>query len=156
MDTVRIGFALAAVYLVIGSFAFAAGEDMPNESGTVLSAVQKNPNAMLHRVEHKDREARVVGIINGIVNKLTNLSERIENQFANAKRIAPSATSTTKLESAVQEAQQVIAATIQSLQTIPESDKPATLIPEIREQVQMLRSNIETVRIEIIAFHQSL
>lgn len=156
MNTVRSGFALAAVYLVGGSLAFAAGEDMPNESGMVLSAVQRNPNATLHKSEHKEREARVVGIINGIVNKLTNLSERIENQLANANRIAPPATSTAKLELTVREAQQVIAATIQSLQTIPESDKPATLIPEIREQVQMLRSKVEAVRLELIAFHKAL
>lgn len=142
--------------LALSNAVLAAGENMPNESGLVLSAVQKNPNAILHRPEHKDREAKVVGIVNGMVNKLTNLSQRLENQLIQAKQRATSSSNITKLEMATQNAQGLIAATILSLQTIPESDKPASLIPEIREQVGMLRTKIETVRMELISFNQNL
>lgn len=133
--------ALAA--LLITSTALAAGENTANESGIVLSAVQRNPNAVLHRPEHADREKRVVGIVNGMVNKLMDLSERLENQLAQAKQ---GSSNTANLETATRDAQRLIAATIQALQTIPESDKPSTLIPEIREQLLMLRTKIEAVR----------
>ncbi len=151
---IALGGALAT--MMLGNAALAAGEDRPNESGLVLSAVQRNPNAVLHKPEYKDKEIRVIGIVNGMVNKLTNLSQRLENQLIAAKRLAPSSNATTALETAVRSAQQIISATIQSLQTIPESDKPTALIPEIREQITMIKSRVEAVRLENIKFHQSL
>ncbi len=151
---IALGTILALATL--STAALAAGENAPNESGLVLSAVQRNPNAVLHKPEHQDKETRVVGIVNGMVNKLTNLSQRLENQLIAAKRLAPSANATAALETAVRSAQQIISATIQSLQTIPESDKPTALIPDIKEHITMFKNRVEAVRLEMIKFHQSL
>lgn len=144
---------LGIAALLITSSASAAGEDRPNESGLVLSAVQRNPNATLHRPEHKEKEMRVTGIVNGMVQKLTNLSERLTNQLAQIKQRT---SGTTQLEAATEDAQLLIAATIQSLQTIPESDKPSSLVPEIREQILMLRAKLEAVRNARIQVLQTL
>src|SRR5688500_15532603 len=118
MKQIVAAIGISAALSALGQYASAAGENIPNESGLVLSAVTKNPNAVLHRPEHKEKEMRAVGIVNGMVNKLTNLSQRLENQLINTKQLFTSPEDTAPLEDAVRNAQQIIAAIIQSLQTI--------------------------------------
>lgn len=149
-DMNRLYTALILTTIAIRPSVYAAGEITRQETGLVLSAVQRNPNAVLHKPEYKDKEIKVVGIVNGMVHKLTKLSERLSNQLAQVKQ---QSNTTVVFETATEDAQRLIAAIIQSLQTIPESDKPATLIPEIREQILMLRTKllaVQNARIQVL------
>lgn len=128
----------------------------PHTSVSPRSTPSKNPRALLRQAQHAPRLARVLGIVNGMTNKLENLSQRLDNQSAAVdKRLAAlreaghTITVDTELDAlhaAITKTKDQIATLIEQLNAIPESDHPGQAVPQVRDMIRGLRSTLEDVR----------
>jgi hypothetical protein len=116
----------------------------------------KNPRAVLHQAQHAPQLARVLGIVHGMINKLENLSQRLDNQSAavdkrlealrEAGHTISVDTELDALHAAITKAKDQIATLIDQLNAIPESDHPGQVVPQVREMISSLHTTLEDVR----------
>jgi hypothetical protein len=123
----------------------------------------KNPKAVLHQPQHTARMARVQGIVRGMINKLENLSQRLDNQSAAVDRRLEALTAAghtltvdaelDALHAAITKAKDQITSLIEQLNAIPESDRPGQAVPQVRQMLSGLRATLEDVRTAFQKLH---
>lgn len=121
---------------------------------------------ILRKEKHKDRLARVTGIVRGMTNKLDNLSQRLQHQLENTERrlnaIEEAGHDLTveaelnALKAVVAAMQNKITDAKNSLATISDSATPRDQVKQAREIVRTLRSDLQKVREAFRALHQAV
>lgn len=121
---------------------------------------------ILREAKHKDRLARVTGIVRGMTNKLDRLSQRLQYQLENTERRLQAIeeaghdltvdTELNALKSAVANMQNKIADAKNALATIPDSATPREQVKQTREIMRGLRSDLQKVREAFRALHQAV
>lgn len=127
----------------------------PVVSPTPSATLEVRPRGVLREARHTLRLERVLGVVRGMTNKLTNLSNRLAQHLANIERRiealrAAGHTITVDEElaaarSAVNGLQEKISAAIKELDALADSEKPRTVIPTARRLVQGIRTDLRKV-----------
>lgn len=123
----------------------------PSPSATL----EVRPRGVLREARHTLRLERVLGVVQGMTNKLTNLSNRLTQHLANIERRiealrAAGHTITVDEElvaarSAVTGLQEKISTAIKELDALADSEKPRTVIPTVRRLVRDIRTDLRKV-----------
>jgi predicted nucleic acid-binding Zn-ribbon protein len=110
----------------------------------------------LREERHAERFARVEGIILGMTNKLTNLSERLAKHLAGFRRRIDALRAAgfnitveeefAAAQEAVGKAQTRTVEVLQAIRSIPDSETPRVVAREVRLQVRRLRTEVFDVR----------
>ncbi len=128
----------------------------PSPAAEVSPSPEASPRGRLRKAEHAARLVRVQGVVNGLTNKLTNLSERLDQHLVNFDQRIEALTGaghalTVDAELAaaraeVAETQALITKLIADLKLIPDSETPRTALRSIRTQLRDLRKQLRDVR----------
>lgn len=126
----------------------------------------RGAKVILREAKHKDRLARVTGIVRGMTNKLDSLSKRLSSQLENTGRrlkvIEEAGHDLTvdvelnALKAAVANMQNKITDAKNALATISDSATPREQVKRAREIVRGLRSDLQNVREAFRGLHQAV
>lgn len=129
---------------------------LPGSPSPTAGTLDVRPRGPLREAKHVDRLDRVLGVVRGMTNKLTNLSSRLDKHLMNIERriVALRAAGhditvdaeLTAAQTATKALQEKIASAVRELDALADNEKPRTVMTTIRGLIRDIRADLRTVQ----------
>lgn len=123
---------------------------VPSPSGSLV------PRGLLRQAKHAERLVRVLGLVNGMTNKLSNLAQRLSQHLENVERrlaalqaAGHDITVDIELEAArtlVTKTTEDIAALVDTLGQLADNERPRVILGTLRTGLTTIRADLRNVR----------
>lgn len=140
--------------------------EIRQERRAEIRILNQETKGVLREARHKERLARVTGIVRGMTNRLEHLSQRLQNQLENTERRLKAIeeaghdltvdTELNALQAAMRDMQNKVTDAKNALATIPDSATPREQAARARGIIRGLRDGLQAVRDAFRTLHQAV